>query len=47
MTIATGSPVATTPGCRGWMSRPINDMALHEVEALAVGMTTVAHRDES
>ena len=47
MTIATGSLAATTPGCHGWMPRPINDMALHEVEALGVGMTMVAHRDAS
>ena len=47
MTIATGSPAATTPGYHGWMPPPINDMALHVVEALSVGITTVVRRDVS
>ena len=45
MTIATGSPAATTLGCHGWMPRPTNGMGSQQVEPLAVGMTMAVNRD--
>ena len=40
MTIATGSPMATTLGFHGRMPRPTNGMGSQQAEPLAVGMTT-------